>query len=241
MVVSGFHAVEAALRRGGLQGTLLLSKKNSKVEKLKTQALAAGIMIEISNDRDLNQLCRNTNHQGVVLKLDRAPSRQGMTLRDVLEGLKNSSAIILMLDGINDPHNFGAILRSADQFAVDLVVVPDRRSVRETQTVYKTSAGASAFVSILSVPNLVQALEQCKKKGFWIYGADVNGDRLDTVRLKGRIVLVMGGESRGLRRLVAEHCDGALRIPAAGQIDSFNVSVAAGILLYEIRRQQGFL
>jgi 23S rRNA (guanosine2251-2'-O)-methyltransferase len=163
-----------------------------------------------------------------------------MTLRDALHSIQSSSPLILLLDELNDPHNFGAILRSADQLAVDLVVTTLRRSVSETPAVIRASAGASRYVPVIAVANLVQALETCKSGGYWIYGADVEGEILSEQRFEGPVALVMGGEHRGLRRLVREACDFLVRIPAAGRVDSFNVSVAAGILLYEVRRQQEF-
>jgi 23S rRNA (guanosine2251-2'-O)-methyltransferase len=148
--------------------------------------------------------------------------------------------LILLLDELNDPHNLGAILRSADQLAVDLVVATLRRSVSETPTVLRASAGASRYVSFLRVTNLVQALETCKRRGYWIYGADMAGEPVATHRFDGPVAVVMGGEHRGLRRLVKGACDFLVRIPTRGRVDSLNVSVAAGILMYEVRRQQGF-
>jgi 23S rRNA (guanosine2251-2'-O)-methyltransferase len=157
-----------------------------------------------------------------------------------LKTIGGSNPLILLLDELNDPHNLGAVLRSADQFAVDLVVTTVRRSVSETPVVIRTSAGASRYVSLIAVPNLVQAIDLCKSRDYWIYGADVNGLSLEKQNFQGPVALVMGGEHRGLRRLVRERCDLLGRIPAGGHVDSFNVSVAAGILLYEVRRQQDF-
>lgn len=147
---------------------------------------------------------------------------------------------MLVLDGIMDPQNLGAILRSADQFATDMVVIPSRHSAQETQTVAKVSAGASAYVPLAVVPNIPSALELLKENGFWIFGADMEGQTTDTIDFGGKVCLVLGSEGTGLRRLVRERCDFLARIPAAGHVDSFNVSVAAGILLFEARRQQGF-
>jgi 23S rRNA (guanosine2251-2'-O)-methyltransferase len=163
-----------------------------------------------------------------------------MSLSDALHSIQSSAPLILLLDELNDPQNFGAILRSADQLAVDLVVTTVRRSVSETPAVIRASAGASRYVPMVGVANLVQAMETCKSGGYWIYGADVEGEILTEQRFEGPVALAMGGEHRGLRRLVRGACDFLVRIPAAGRVDSFNVSVAAGILLYEVRRQQEF-
>jgi 23S rRNA (guanosine2251-2'-O)-methyltransferase len=161
-------------------------------------------------------------------------------LRERLASISSPTALILLLDEINDPHNLGAILRSADQFGAELVVLPSRRAARQTQAVVKSSAGASLYVPVASVASLASALESVKAAGFWVYGADLGGRRLDTVRFEGRVALVLGSEGSGLRRLVRERCDQLVRIPTGGYVDSLNVSVAAGILMHEIRRQQGF-
>jgi 23S rRNA (guanosine2251-2'-O)-methyltransferase len=161
-------------------------------------------------------------------------------LRERLARISSPTALILLLDEISDPHNLGAILRSADQFGAELVVLPTRRAARETQTVARTSAGASSYVPLHSVPNLTAGLELAKEADFWVYGADLDGRRLDEVSFEGRVALVLGSEGGGLRRLVRERCDARVRIPSGGHVDSLNVSVAAGILMYEIRRQQRF-
>ena len=168
------------------------------------------------------------------------PAARAASLRERLAEISSPSALILLLDEISDPRNLGAILRSADQFRVELVILPTRRAARETQAVVQTSAGASLYVPVASVPNLAAGLEAAKEAGFWVYGADLGGRRLDSVSFEGRVALVLGSEGAGLRRLVRERCDALVRIPSGGHVDSLNVSVAAGILMYEIRRQQDF-
>lgn len=168
------------------------------------------------------------------------PGERAVGLRERLASISSPTALILLLDEINDPHNLGAILRSADQFGVELAVLPTRRAARQTQAVLKSSAGASLYVPVLSVPSLASGLERVKEAGFWVYGADLDGRRLDTLSFEGRVALVLGSEGSGLRRLVRERCDELVRIPTGGHVDSLNVSVAAGILMHEIRRQQGF-
>jgi 23S rRNA (guanosine2251-2'-O)-methyltransferase len=161
-------------------------------------------------------------------------------LKHFLSRPARTNRLVLLLDEITDPHNLGAILRSADQFSVDLVVIPQSHSVKLTGSVAKVSSGASAWVATCPVTNLLRAMEQLKKAGYWLYGADKEGERADSVDLAGNIGIVMGSEGKGLRRLVMEGCDGIIRIPSSGHVDSFNVSVAAGILMYEVRRQQGY-
>ena len=148
--------------------------------------------------------------------------------------------LVVVLDGITDPHNYGAIIRSCDQFGVSLIVNPNSRSAKDSETVARTSAGASAWMPIATVPNLVRAVGLLKEAGFWVYGADMGGEPAHKKDLTGRVALVMGSEGEGIARLLREACDGIVSIPSKGQIDSLNVSVAAGVLLYEINRQRNF-
>lgn len=241
MLVVGYHAIEESLRKGA-RGELLLAKRNPRTQMLQELALRTQVAVSHVPLRELDRLCGGAEHRGAVLKLEGPPAASAgkASLSERLAAIVSANPLVLLLDEINDPRNFGAILRSADQFGVDLVVITSRRSVRETETVLKTSSGASLYVPVVSVANLVRFMQLCKQAGFWIYGADLGGERIDGFRFQGRIALVLGSEGSGLRRLVRERCDALVRIPAAGHVDSFNVSVAAGILLYEVRRQQGF-
>jgi 23S rRNA (guanosine2251-2'-O)-methyltransferase len=239
MVICGFHAVEESLR-AGFRGSLLISRSDPRVGSLKTLAADRAIAVQSVSVKELTRICGHERHQGVALLSDDSPRPAKKNLEDTLASIRGSSPLILMLDELNDPHNLGAILRSADQLAVDLVITTIRHSVSETPAVLRASAGASRYVPLIGVTNLVQAMETCKRYEYWIYGADVTGERLTAQRFNGPVALVMGGEHRGLRRLVRSACDFLVRIPTKGKVDSLNVSVAAGILLYEIRRQQGF-
>jgi 23S rRNA (guanosine2251-2'-O)-methyltransferase len=244
MLVLGFHAIEESLRRGGGRGELLVCRRNARISRLEELAVGAGVAVRHLPSQELDRLSGGADHRGAALQLEEPASpasRPGAGgLAERLGELSSPTALVLLLDELTDPHNLGAILRSADQFDVELVVLTSRRSVRETETVLRTSSGASLYVPVAVVPNLAQAMELAKKCGFWIYGADLAGERLDAARFEGRTALVLGSEGYGLRRLVRERCDALLRIPAGGHVNSFNVSVAAGILMYEIRRQQGF-
>jgi 23S rRNA (guanosine2251-2'-O)-methyltransferase len=143
---------------------------------------------------------------------------------------------VLILDGITDPHNLGAILRSCDQFAVDMVIIPERRSVQANETVIKISSGAAQYVPLAPVININREIDLLKDNGFWVYGADMNGDSSYETKYANRTVIIMGNEGSGISRLSREKCDFISSIPMTGHIDSLNVSVAAGILLYEVRR-----
>ncbi|UCF97953.1 MAG: 23S rRNA (guanosine(2251)-2'-O)-methyltransferase RlmB [Spirochaetaceae bacterium] len=239
MVICGYHAVEESLRSGS-RGSLLFSRAGERIDSLKELARAGGVSARFVSAKELTRICGHDRHQGVVLLSEPSKTPEKKNLQDALTTIGGSNPLVLMLDELNDPHNFGAILRSADQMAVNLVVTTIRRSVSETPAVIRASAGASRFVKVIPVANLVQAMEVCKRNHFWIYGADISGQNLQAQGFHGPVALVMGGEYRGLRRLVRERCDFLIRIPTRGQVDSLNVSVAAGILLYEIRRQQGF-
>ncbi|MBN1835746.1 MAG: 23S rRNA (guanosine(2251)-2'-O)-methyltransferase RlmB [Spirochaetales bacterium] len=237
--ISGLRAVEEALRAGA-GGVLFLSRRNPRTESLSRLAESGGVPVVWTDERTLARKSAREKTQGAVLEVRLPTGHREPGLSESLAGISSPQALILLLDGITDPHNLGAILRSADQLAVELVVVTARRSARETETVFRTSAGASAYVSLVTVANLSQAAELAKRQEFWVYGADVGGQRMDQLDLRGRVALVLGSEGAGLHRLVRERCDQLVRIPSAGHVDSFNVSVAAGILMFEVRRQQGF-
>jgi 23S rRNA (guanosine2251-2'-O)-methyltransferase len=170
-------------------------------------------------------------------------SGERSTLTTIAEVIDNADeqSIVLLLDHVVDPQNLGAILRSADQFSVDAVIVPERRAAPLTAAVIQASAGTASYVPLITVKNLPRAIEELQRGAFWVFAAEMAGEALHRAKLDGRIVLVMGAEGGGVSRLVAERSDGLVAIPMAGHADSLNVSVACGILLYEVRRQQGWL
>jgi 23S rRNA (guanosine2251-2'-O)-methyltransferase len=237
--VFGYHSIEETLRRSPGRATLFLGRTNKRIAALRVLAEGAGVAVSEVDEEELTRLCGSPAHKGAVLVMQKAPSA-AMDFKGWVAALQAQTALVLVLDHITDPQNLGAILRSADQLAVDLVVVPSRRSAAETETVAKVSSGASAYVPLVTIANISTALEALKKAGFWIYGADMEGELATGTDLRGRTCLVMGGEGEGMRRLVRERCDRLVRIPSGGHVDSFNVSVAAGILMFEVRRQQGF-
>jgi 23S rRNA (guanosine2251-2'-O)-methyltransferase len=239
-IIFGYHSIEEMLNKGAGSACLLFSRVKGRCSHIIELAESKGVPVVRVSEEELDSRCERQKHRGILL-----------TIKDISSGLKNiekfimeirdkQDAIVLLLDGITDPHNYGAILRSADQFGVDFVITPERRSVHETETVNVTSAGASTYVNQVVVPNLMYAIGLLKKGGFWIYGTDADGRRADSVILTGKIGLILGSEGKGMRRLVREACDNIISIPSQGNVDSLNVSVVAGILLYECRRQQGF-
>src|SRR5271157_413629 len=238
--VYGFHSIEEALQKGAGTGTLLISRQGARISQIRQLAERKGVPVSDVDDAELTRLCGSEAHRGVLLALERPSASQKSSLKHHLKDLEAEKSLVVVLDGITDPQNLGAILRSADQFGVQLVIIPSRRSAQESQTVTKVSSGASEYVPLAVVPNLTAALELLKENGFWIFGADAAGETTDKLDLKGKVCIVMGSEGTGMHRLIREKCDFLVSIPAAGHVDSFNVSVAAGILLFEARRQQGF-
>ena len=173
------------------------------------------------------------NHQGVMIEVE--SFKYGS-----LDDLSDSEKLIL-LDKIEDPHNLGAIIRSAESFGFDGVIIPERRSAKVTPTVYKTSAGAINNIKIVMVKNLNRTMEELKDQGFWIYGlAGEAESSIDQTNLKGKVALVVGNEGDGLSRMVREHCDMLVKIPMQGLVNSLNASVASAISMYEVVRQNGF-
>ena len=148
--------------------------------------------------------------------------------------------VVVVLDSVTDPHNVGAIIRSCDQFGASLVILPERRGVKDVESnevIARSSAGSSAWVPVAVVNNLVRSVQLLKDNGFWAYGADAGGENVTQMKFARRTVIVMGSEGNGIARLLEEQCDTIISIPTCGKIDSLNVSVAAGILLYENYRQ----
>ena len=235
--LSGFHAIEEQIKSGKNCGPLFMAKPGPRARELADLALAHKIRVDRVGTADLDRLA--PDHRGIILQTsDNDASSAYASLDNFLEALGDrQNVLVLLLDEITDPHNYGAILRSCDQFAVDLVVSRRRRNAKNAPVIAQTSAGASAWVPCAEEGNLARAVELLKENNFWVYGADMDGQNAWELDLKGRIALVMGGEA-GLSRLLRENCDGIAAIPSLGRIDSLNVSVAAGILLYEAIRQQ---
>jgi len=237
-LITGFHAIEESLHTSGGRGTLYIAAKGTRIEKLISAAKSAGVSVRRVGSKQLDELSEGRDHRGAAYLSAVEGSPGFRDLKSALAGIAAETALVIVLDGITDPHNLGAILRSADLFEVDFVVLPMKRSAQLGPTVTKTSAGASNYVPVVKSPNITRALQELKNEGFWIYGADSSGKPADKTDLNGKIAIVMGSEGSGLGRLVREQCDELIGIPVGGNIDSLNVSVAAGICMYEVRRQQ---
>lgn len=210
-------------------------RRASEFEQL---ARARGLRVErVGRDR-LDKMATGGVHQGVVLRVGEFAY---VDIEDVAEAATRAGpkGLVLVLDGLEDPHNLGALVRSAHGFGCQGVVIPKDRAAQVTPAVIKASAGALAHVPVARVTNLVRSIERLKEAGLWVVGADLSGDKFpDEVDLKGPTALVLGNEGQGLRRLTLEQCDFRVRIPMVSGLESLNASVAGGILLYEIVRQR---
>ncbi|GAB1484298.1 23S rRNA (guanosine(2251)-2'-O)-methyltransferase RlmB [Treponema sp.] len=237
--LTGFHAIEELIKSGKAKGPLLVANAGPRARAIMALALEHKIRVDRVGEHELARI--SIDHRGIALAIEEGSTSTEIKIEEYLANLdEDQDALVVILDSITDPHNYGAILRSCDQFGVSLVIIANRRSAKDTEVVSKTSAGASAWVPIATVPNLTRAAGLLKDAGFWIYGADMAGDNLDSRDLKGRCALVMGSEGSGLSRLLRESCDAIVSIPSLGRVDSLNVSVAAGVLLYEAVRQRGY-
>lgn len=234
--LTGIRAIEETIQSNRTCGPLYVCVKNKRISEIAARAKIRGIKVIETSKKELEALTGGQPHRGAALVV--SSPQKSANLDTYISALRADSALVVVLDGITDPHNFGAIIRSADQFSADCVVVPGRRAAAITPVVVSSSAGASNYVRIIRVPNLVRALEKLKKAGFWVYGADMSGQNVGECSLSGRVALVLGSEGKGLGQLIKKTCDVLARIPTTGNVESLNVSVAAGIFLYEIRRQK---
>jgi 23S rRNA (guanosine2251-2'-O)-methyltransferase len=235
----GFHAVTARLRQhpDGVRALYVAAARHDRrMRELVERAEIAGVAVHAADEARLQALAGNDRHQGVVAVVDIDVPH--LSLEEVLDGLAEAP-LLLVLDGVTDPHNLGACLRSADAFGAHAVIVPKDRAVGVNATVAKAAAGAVDTVPVISVTNLARTLRDLKERGIWLVGADAGaGESLFDAELSGPLAWVLGAEGSGLRRLTRDLCDRSVGIPLAGTIASLNVSVAAGICLFETRRQR---
>ena len=234
-LIAGRNAVAEALKSGREIDTLLVAKgeRSGSIGKIIGQCRDLGVTVKEIDVRKLDKICSGANHQGVAAY---AAVHEYGTVEDMLKKAeeKGESPFIIVCDEIEDPHNLGAIIRTADACGAHGVIIPKRRGVSLTYAVGKVSAGAVEYVTVARVPNLASELENLKKKGFWVYGADMGGKPWNEQDYSGSVALVIGSEGRGLSRLVKEKCDFIVSLPMKGSINSLNASVAAGILMYKV-------
>lgn len=240
-LVCGIHAVNAALTRSGHVAELWIDsgrRSDARLRSLIDAATAQDIPLRFVALTEIDRLATNLRHQGVVGRVNSTPVYSEHDLERIIEQ-HGKKLLLLILDGVQDPHNLGACLRTADAAGVHAVIAPRDRAAGLTAAVRKVACGGAESVPFIQVTNLARTLRYCKEQGVWLVGATGEADmHLGEADLQGPIGMVLGAEESGLRRLTKEHCDSLVRIPMLGQVESLNVSVATGICLYEVLRQR---
>ena len=238
--IIGRNAVSEALKSGRvietvfLQDTLNIGSIQSLMDKIRE----SGITFKKVKKAKLDMMSKNGNHQGVIALVG---AKKSATVEEILEIAKKRGEppFVIVADEIEDPHNLGAIIRTAECVGAHGVIIPKRHSAGITESVSKSAAGAIEYVAVAKVSNIAQTLDKLKENGLWIYGADMKGQTWCETDFKGAAALVIGSEGKGIGRLIREKCDFIVSLPMSGHINSLNASVAAGILMYEVRRQRG--
>jgi 23S rRNA (guanosine2251-2'-O)-methyltransferase len=234
MILAGIHPVAEALRAGRPIERVLVAKGagGPRLQEIIDLARQGSVPLRFEPRPALDRLAGSAAHQGVVAL---GASQRYRSLDDIAA----SARLLVFLDGVEDPHNLGAIIRTTHAAGADAVVIPERRAAGLTETVAKAAAGALEHLPIVRVGNLNRALDEIKERGFWIYGVDERGEQdYDRVEYASPAALVLGGEGKGMHEMVRKRCHAVVRIPMAGKISSLNVSVAAGVVLFDWKRRQ---
>ncbi|MGN0920697.1 MAG: 23S rRNA (guanosine(2251)-2'-O)-methyltransferase RlmB [Cellvibrio sp.] len=243
-IIYGLHAVQAVLKSAPqrVHELLILQTRNDqRLQKVLNAAEVNGIRVKTAARAKLDELCEGENHQGVVAYCEPGETYDEAYLFSLLANLQKP-AFLLVLDGVTDPHNLGACLRTAEAAGVDAVIVPKDKSAGLTPVARKVACGAADVLPLVPVTNLSRTLEKLQEKGIWLFGAAGAAEKLvSEMPLTGSIAILMGAEGDGLRRLTQERCDYLMKIPMAGTVSSLNVSVATGVCLFEAVRQRNLV
>ncbi|NTS78345.1 23S rRNA (guanosine(2251)-2'-O)-methyltransferase RlmB [Catenovulum sp. SM1970] len=241
-IIYGLHATEALISKAPerfIEIFALKGREDERINQIINIARQQGITVQFANRKALDDKSKGEQHQGVVARVTAAPQLNEKDLDAILERT-DKAPFLLVLDGVTDPHNIGACLRTADAAGVDALIVPKDKSGSLTGTAKKVACGAAETVPFIQVTNLARTLREIQEKGVWLIGtAGEATQTLHQAKLTGPIALVMGAEGKGMRRLTRETCDELISIPMAGSVSSLNVSVATGVCLFEIVRQRG--
>jgi 23S rRNA (guanosine2251-2'-O)-methyltransferase len=235
--LTGFHAVEEALTAGRALDRIVIAsgRHGERLEAIVRLAKSHGVPVRFEDRQQVDRLAGTREHQGIAAL---AAAKPAVDLEDLL-GEKSEQGLLVLLDGIEDPHNLGAIVRTSLAAGAQGVVIPERRAAGLTDTVERASAGALAHLSVARVKNLVRAMEEMKEAGYWLVGLDERAEKPYTeVDYKGSLGIVLGGEGEGLHELTRKRCDFLVSIPTTGPVRSLNASVAAGVVLFEAVRQR---
>lgn len=234
-IIAGRNPVMEAIRSGRSIESILVAKgeRSGSVVAIIAKAKQKNIPVKDVDSKKLDFLAKGVNHQGIVAQ---CAVKEYSTLEEIfaLAEERGESPFIIVLDKIEDPHNLGAIIRTAECAGAHGVIIPERRSAGLSYTVEKTSAGALEYMPVVRVKNISAVFQKLKDKGIWVYGADMDGEHYKKVNFDGAVALVIGNEGKGISPLVAKDCDVIVSLPMKGKINSLNASVAAGILMYEI-------
>lgn len=232
LFVHGFRAIEELLAKPAPGSVLMLARAGARQRKLAAMAAASGVPVRRVSEEELSRRADPSRHRGALLRVrDRRPPSGDRQLTEIAERT-DGGALFVAVDGVTDAANLGAILRSAEGFGVDLVILHADRAAPVTPTAIRAAAGATAYLTIVTVTNLARALALLKRRGFWVVGADLDGQPLNRYRFAERSVVVVGSEGSGIRPGVRARCDDLVTIETAGRVGSLNASVAAGIVLY---------
>ncbi|MFZ0980565.1 MAG: 23S rRNA (guanosine(2251)-2'-O)-methyltransferase RlmB [Candidatus Acidiferrales bacterium] len=235
--MTGFHAIEEALAAGRALDRIVIARgrHGERVEAVVRLAKSRGVPVRFEDRQQVDRLAGTREHQGIAALVAAKPA---VGLEDLLRA-KNEHGLLVLLDGIEDPHNLGAIVSTSLAAGAQGVVIPERRAAGLSDTVERASAGALAHLPVARVTNLVRAMEEMKEAGYWLVGLDERADKSYTeVDLKGPVGIVLGGEGEGLHELTRKRCDFLVSLPTTGPVRSLNVSVAAGVMLFEVVRQR---
>jgi 23S rRNA (guanosine2251-2'-O)-methyltransferase len=235
LIIYGLNPVLEAIRShpGRIRYVAIAKEQSGKMQRVIAEAKNAEVALRVMPADQIGRMAGRGVHNGVVADVSEA---EYADFDDVLA--RQTTTFVLILDGITDPQNFGAILRVAEGFGVNLVVIPQHDGVGLTPAAIKVSAGASQWIPVAQVTNVARTIESLKAAGYWIYAAAGDGDRPDQIDFRGKVAIVVGNEGSGIRRNVLEHCDRVVTIPMSGHVESFNVATAAAVLCYEVQRQQ---
>lgn len=237
-LIVGRNPVMEALKSGKAIDTIYVnSEAGGSIGSITRIAREKGIVIKSVSDAKLTQMCKGASHQGIIAS---GACAEYVTVEDILEvsRKKGTKPFIIICDEIEDPHNLGAIIRTAEAAGADGIIIPKRRSASLNATVYKTSAGAASWLPVARVANLGAAVDMLKQNGVWIYGTDASGSDYTDTSFTDGIALVIGSEGFGMGKLIKDKCDFLVKLPMYGKITSLNASVAAGIFMYEAVRQR---
>lgn len=238
-IIFGIHAVSEAMKsreRSFDYIAIAKDRTDPRIQRIIDDARQSGVTVRFVRREEIDRETKTRTHQGVMAFTSR---KKFSDLDDILENRRGEHAFVLVLDGVEDPHNLGALLRSADGAGVDGVVIPERRAAGITGTVVKASAGASEHLSVARVVNIARSIEDLKARNVWVVGLDERGTQsYDEIDFNMDCAIVLGAEGKGLHELVRKKCDLLVSLPMMGEVASLNVSVAGGIVMYEVLRQR---